>query len=249
MPVHDWTRVDAGTFHAFHTVWIAELMVSLNGGLLPAGYYAMAEQHLGRLVPDVLTLQVPEAEPAESPNEGAVAVAVAPPRLQKRVLSPDATYRAARRTLVVRRERGHRIVALVEIASPGNKDRPESVTSFVAKVDSALQAGCHVVVVDLFPPGPHDLRGLHGAFWEQYGEEEVTDPEQPLTLASYVAGRLPEAYVATLGVGEQLPEVPLFLTPDAYVNLPLEPTYQAAFRGMPAYWRGVVEGPRTGARS
>ena len=30
MPVHDWTRVDDGTFHAFHTVWISEIMKALK---------------------------------------------------------------------------------------------------------------------------------------------------------------------------------------------------------------------------
>jgi hypothetical protein len=40
--------------------------------------------------------------------------------------------------------------------------------------------------------------------------------------------------------------MPLFLTRGAYVPLPLEPTYQAAYRGMPAYWRAVIEGPRAG---
>jgi hypothetical protein len=44
MPVHDWTRVDAGTFHAFHTSWLAHLMEALNAGLLPRGYYALSEQ-------------------------------------------------------------------------------------------------------------------------------------------------------------------------------------------------------------
>jgi hypothetical protein len=34
----------------------------------------------------------------------------------------------------------------------------------------------------------------------------------------------------------------LFLRPDRYVQVPLEPTYQAAFRGMPAFWRDVLEG-------
>jgi hypothetical protein len=33
MAVHDWTRVDAGTFHAFHTAWITHLSEALNGGL------------------------------------------------------------------------------------------------------------------------------------------------------------------------------------------------------------------------
>ncbi len=45
MPIHDWTRVDAGIFHDFHTVWIGYLRTALNEGLLPEGYYALAEQH------------------------------------------------------------------------------------------------------------------------------------------------------------------------------------------------------------
>src|SRR5438105_328181 len=57
MPAHDWTRVTAGTFHAFHLAWIAEIQRSLNGGLLPEGYYALAEQVAGEIFPDVLMLQ------------------------------------------------------------------------------------------------------------------------------------------------------------------------------------------------
>jgi hypothetical protein len=60
MAVHDWTRVDAGTFHDFHSAWITHLKEALNGGVLPAGYYAMSEQWAGRSVADVLTLEAPE---------------------------------------------------------------------------------------------------------------------------------------------------------------------------------------------
>src|SRR6266478_5165711 len=41
-------RVEAGIFHDFHTVWIGTLRTALNEGLLPQGYYALAEQHAGR---------------------------------------------------------------------------------------------------------------------------------------------------------------------------------------------------------
>ena len=40
MPIHDWTRVDAGIFHHFHVTWIPEIARALNAGLLPDGYYA-----------------------------------------------------------------------------------------------------------------------------------------------------------------------------------------------------------------
>jgi hypothetical protein len=42
MPIHDWTRVRAGTFHHFHQCWIAALGDALNTGRLPPGYFALA---------------------------------------------------------------------------------------------------------------------------------------------------------------------------------------------------------------
>jgi hypothetical protein len=41
MPIHDWTRVDAGIFHAFHHGWIEELARALNRGVLPNEHYAL----------------------------------------------------------------------------------------------------------------------------------------------------------------------------------------------------------------
>ena len=61
-------------------------------------------------------------------------------------------------------------------------------------------------------------------------------------MAGYVAGERIDIYVEQLAVGAVLPEMPLFLTPQRYVDLPLESTYQAAYQGMPSFWRGVLEG-------
>src|SRR5215210_6375449 len=88
MPVHDWARVDGGIFHDFHVSWIPEMRKCLNGGLLPAGYYALAEQHAGRPIADLLTLHASEA-PGEqlplppAPDTGGLAVAEAPPRTRR----------------------------------------------------------------------------------------------------------------------------------------------------------------------
>jgi hypothetical protein len=43
MPIHDWTRVDAGLFHAFHQDWIGVLARALNSGVLPRDYFALRE--------------------------------------------------------------------------------------------------------------------------------------------------------------------------------------------------------------
>ena len=81
MPVHDWTRVDAGLFHSFHQRWISALCYALNTGGLPPDYLALAEQSIRGPIPDVLTLRL---APATGPPDGtgpAVAVADAPPRV------------------------------------------------------------------------------------------------------------------------------------------------------------------------
>ncbi len=42
-------------------------------------------------------------------------------------------------------------------------------------------------------------------------------------------------------MGKALKDMPLFLTAERYVNVPLEATYQSAYRGMPRLWREVLE--------
>ena len=56
MPMHDWSRVQSGIYHNFHYRWIAAIMDHLNGGLLPKGMIAMAEQSIGGPEPDVVTV-------------------------------------------------------------------------------------------------------------------------------------------------------------------------------------------------
>jgi hypothetical protein len=247
MPVHDWTHVEAGIFHDFHTVWISAIRNALNEGLLPEGYYALAEQHVGRPIADVLTLH---ASPASRPplplppDTGGTAVAEAPPRTRrKHTIEPAALER--RRSLAVRHVSGHRLIALVEIVSPANKDRWLPHECFTGKAVDALDSGVHLLLVDLFPPGTHDPQGMHGAVLqrlEQSDEPYDLPAEEPLTLASYAAGPMVEIYAEHLAVGAALPEMPLFLRPDRYVNVPLEATYQTAYHGMPAFWRDVLEG-------
>jgi len=174
MPVHDWTRVEAGLFHDFQNAWIIELRNTLNGGLLPPDYYALGEQHVGRFVTDVLTLRsgLPHGEPPPPPPppSGGLTLTEAPPKVRRQLTGTE-TYRQRRRSLAIRHISGHRLIALVEIVSPANKDRLESVDEFVAKVVEALDLGVHVLLIDILPPGRHDPRGLHGAVWSQFDEE------------------------------------------------------------------------------
>lgn len=246
MPVHDWTRVDAGIFHGFHVAWIPQLMTALNAGLLPDDYYALAEQHAGRSIADVLTLHTGPALPTPSPlppDRGGTAVAEAPPRVRHRE-TIEGAFLARRRTLAIRHVSGHRLVAVLEIISPANKDRPAHVDDLAAKAVEALDLGVHVMLIDLFPPGRHDPQGIHGAVRQRLAgmnERYSVPTEEPLTLVSYAAGPTVEIYVNHVAPGHALPSMPLFFRPDRYVNVPLEETYEAAYRGLPAFWRRVLE--------
>jgi hypothetical protein len=87
---------------------------------------------------------------------------------------------------------------------------------------------------------------MHGAVWDRFDPDHPYDlpSDQPLTLAAYAAHKPARVYIDHLAAGDPLPEVPLFLTEDAFVRLPLERTYSEAYGGMPAFWREVLEGRR-----
>src|SRR5438128_5627056 len=120
MPIHDWTRVDAGLFHDFHQDWMIELRRSLNAGRLPPGYVALAEQQTGGPIPDVITLNRGPKGRGKTQPAGGVAVATNPPQARFIVQREEKVY--ARRGTRIRIQHGHgEVVAFIEIVSPGNK--------------------------------------------------------------------------------------------------------------------------------
>jgi hypothetical protein len=158
-------------------------------------------------------------------------------------LSLSTSPRPRRRNLAIRHVDGHRLIALAEIVSPANKDRSADVRELADKIESALELGVNVLLADLFRPGFHDPCGIHGTVWQRFDSVPYDPPpEKPLTVASYVAGPERAAFLEHLAIGAPLPDMPLFLHPERYIMVPLETTYQAAYRGMPAFWRDVLEG-------
>src|SRR5688572_61385 len=107
MPVHDWTRVDAGLFHHFHQSWTTVLCNALNAGALPGDYFALVEQHPRGPIADVLTL--PLMPRAEGPGNGAVALSVATAAPRTRLVRrKDADpYLAKANRVTVRHRHGH----------------------------------------------------------------------------------------------------------------------------------------------
>src|SRR5262249_29618705 len=122
MPIHDWTRVSDGTYHDFHCSWIPEIRKGLNEGILPPDYYAQIEQTSSGMISDVLTLEMADDAISDRAGlTGTATVTTAPPKVSYMAELEREVYRSRRRTLAVRHASNDRVVALIEILSPGNK--------------------------------------------------------------------------------------------------------------------------------
>ncbi len=252
MPLHDWPRVEAGIYHHFHHSWIEEIQRFLNAKLLPSDYYAMAEQHAAGFGPDVLTLQTSGGETpdldesASKSDDGGVMVAapiIAPPSVEPTAETEMEFYRRKQSHIAVRHVSGDRVVAVIEIVSPGNKSSRNAMRAFVEKAAELLDHRVHLLILDVFPPGARDPEGIHGEIWQEIaGEEYHPTDAKPLTFAAYESDLTVKAYVQHASVGEDLPTMPLFLEPNGQVPLPLNVTYQSAWSVFPSRWQRVVEG-------
>lgn len=246
MAIHDWTRVKAGIFHAFHQQWIIALSNELNEHVLPPEYYALPEQHAAGFGPDVLTLQNAASGDLAAPGSDAGSadrgVLLAAPQVALTAETDMEFYRRKQTQVVVRHVSGDCVVAMIEVVSPGNKSTRHAVRSLVEKAAQLLDHGVHLLIVDVLPPGRHDPYGIHAAIWEELsGQEPGSRPDRPLTLAAYETALTVRAFVRVAAVGDALPEMPLFLEPNGCVPVPLEATYQTAFSAMPRRWRAVLE--------
>lgn len=250
MPLHDWTRVDAGLFHDFHRSWTVALSAALNDGGLPSDYFALLQPRFSLPAAEVLTLRPrPTADLPHHSAEGLNIVA-APPRADvvRPMRGADAATYARRADRIAVRHRHGRIVAMVDVVSPGNKAGRFEARSFVETAADMVRHGIHVLVIDPFPPGRRDPQGLPAAVWDEFADEPLAPPPpaRNRTVAAFDAGDDRTAYVSFVGVGDPLPDMPLFLRPGVYVPAPLEASYRTAWEQFPAPVRGLLASPGSG---
>jgi len=241
MPMHDWSRVQSGVYHNFHVLWLSTITNRLNAGLLPKGMIAMAEQVIGGPAPDVVTLQ--QNDIVFSAGSGGVATLteVLPKPKTEFVIPVEVERYAAKANRVVVRHSLGKVVAVVELVSPGNKDSRHALRSFVEKTVDLLYDNINLLVIDPFPPGPRDPQGIHKAIWDEITDEPFELPaDRKLTLAAYQAAPIKTAYVEPFAVANPIPDMPLFLHNDFYINVPLEATYMDTWNVLPQLLRDLV---------
>jgi hypothetical protein len=244
MPMHDWKRVPPTIYHHFHQQWTISICDALNAGLLPPGYSALVEPYSSGLDPDVVEMQRRTSKPSHPRAE---TTTVEPPRTRMIVHPREGQFHERADRVVIRHHLGD-VVCAIEVAPPGNKAGKIAIREFVSKAVDFLKRGFNFLVVDPFPAGPQDPQTLSKLIWDEFDEGVPFElpADEPLLLASYRAAAplvefTPEAFIEPLRVGAELPDMPAWLDTDLYVNVPLEPTYRAAWDVCPADFRHLVE--------
>jgi hypothetical protein len=241
MPLLDHFRGrlrDMRHWASFHATWAVAIVRALNRDLLPPGYYAEVQTHIGRIEVDIAAFEAGRALADEPPpeNGGGTATATvatkvwAPPEPDFEIpgVFPDVV-----RVLVYNGEAGPTLVAAVELVSPGNKDRPDTRVAFANKCATYLQEGVGVVAVDIVT---ERLANLHNELVRvlQLDQKFLLSPET-LHAVAYRPLRRPQAekekvqvWAAPLALGEPLPVLPLAIDKGLVVRLDLEATYSEA---------------------
>ena len=241
MPMHDWTRVAAGIYHDFHFEWISRVKHAIKAKL-PADFYVLAEQHAGEFGPDVLTLQsLPPSKTSDASNVTGGTTTLTRPKTKFFQESDTEFYLRKQNSISIRHVSGDRVVAMVEIVSPGNKNSTHGIQSFVRKAHDLLDHQIHLLIIDPFPVGPRDPQGLHALIFSEYENNPLPlPPELPLSLLAYECGDTIRAYIEPFAVGDKLSNMPIFLFPGMHISIPLEETYMAAWEGVPDRFRDIL---------
>jgi hypothetical protein len=219
---HSWDEVHGG--------WPMMIVRDLFD-ILPAGYTASPNVHLGPMFEvDVSTFEEDSGgRNAVDREDGAVATVPRPTLTLETDLSESDEYEVR----IFDEERGRRLVAAIELVSPSNKDRPESRRAFLAKVEALLNKEVCVAIVDVVSARQFNL---YAELLERHGHEPGADQLSPL-YAVTLRGRkraprpsLLDIWFYPMGIGEPLPTLPIWLSANARVLLPLESSYEETCR-------------------
>lgn len=160
MPLRDHFRPpldDETSWEGFHGGWPMMIVLDL-GKKLPPRYVAAPRVHLGAFAEiDVSTYEKDSPNAADrypagsesGDNGGGTATAVWSPPAATLAVAAELPAQDEYEVRVYDTHRGRRLVAAIEIVSPGNRDRPENRRAFVAKCAALLQEQVSVVIVDL----------------------------------------------------------------------------------------------------
>jgi hypothetical protein len=134
---------DHHSWEGFYSAWANTIVRHLNGSLLPPQFRAVPQVHLGaRVEADVATFGQGDGGAAEQADPGDAVSGLpsalwAPPE-PVQTIAVDFPDQDVYEFQVFDERRGTRLVAVVELVSPANKDRAEHRRAFVSKCAAYL---------------------------------------------------------------------------------------------------------------
>jgi len=215
-------------WESFHATWAIEIMATLNRGILPPGYFAEAQVHVGsRVEIDVATFQGDSGRPGAAADNGGAAVQVLSPTA---VMTMPAAFPDEIEVQIFSTAAGPTLVAAIELVSPGNKDRAGERRAFAAKCAAHLGMGVGLIIVDIVTKrhgNMHDelIRLLQGkdAFLFPGGSHIYSVSYRPLRTEA--RGAEIEIRPLVLAIGQPLPAMPLHLRGGPTIPVDLEVSY------------------------
>ena len=238
MPLRDHFRSPLDDVHSWdelHGMWPAMIVRELIK-VLPEPYFAAPGVHLGTLYEiDVGTYRdpVPESKGLEI-DEGGVAVAAYAPPKPTLTLEPRLPNQDVYEVRIYNSRRNRRLVAVIEIVSPSNKDRPENRATSVAKAATLLKNNICVSIVDVVSTYDFNLYAelmnfLHGVD-PALGIEPPPMYAATLRLRYEDRRRMMDNWYHPLAIGQPLPTLPIWLKETWAISLDLESSYEATCR-------------------
>jgi hypothetical protein len=222
-PLHSW--------ESFHNRWANAIADALDR-TLPGRFFAEVQVHWGsQIEADVAEFDLESAAGTDQGNgsEGGVAVQVqrwAPPVATQSV---DIVFPDDIEVEVFDLRDGKRLVAVIELISPRNKDREVARRAFAAKCVAYLQRGIGLIIVDIVTARSGNL---HQDLLEMLGQAGTA--VLPAGTALYAVAYRPaqrkesnqlDLWPVPLAVGQPLPLLPLALRGAFFVPVDLEATY------------------------
>ena len=219
-------------WESFHSRWANSIADALNR-LLPPRYTAEVQMHLGTQVEaDVAEWERSSLAVAEAGNDSAGGVAVRSWTAPAATLVLPAVFPDDFEVQVLDQLEDARLVAVVELVSPRNKDRAESRRAFATKCAAYLQRGIGLVLLDIVTARQFNLHdelirvmSLDESFAMASGTFLYTVAYRPVRRQD--TDQI-DVWPHPLAVGGMLPVVPLALRGADTVPLDLEITYSDA---------------------
>jgi len=214
------------------------MMVMQLSERMPEGYIAEPASHFGaRFEVDIAAYEqqnwLAAGEDFDLGKGGGTAVLAEPEPTVS--VDTDLDDQAEYSVRIYDQHQARKLVAVVEIVSPANKDRPENRQAFVTKCAAFLQSGVSVTIIDVVTTRHFNLYTELSAALHLAPPAKAGRPDGLYAVACR-GQRRPQrkmrfqAWAQELALGKPLPTLPIWLADEVWVPLDLEASYEATCR-------------------